>query len=336
MTARLERLALPTFALLTLGVYAASRLIIAQLDAAPDPRLLAGAVAVDLVVLVPALYYLLLVRSRQRPAITLAPVAVLSLVGAYWMLPKAYEGVLGPFEIGVALVEAAALTWIAFRIRAVVRVYRASGETDLLEKLRESFGAAFGHGFAMEAAVAEAAVPLYALGRGVEPRGATTFGYRQRSGYATVFAGIAVAGVVELAVGHFLILHFWNATAAAVHVALSLYGTLWLVADLRAMHARPIRLDARGLVLRCGLRWTVRVPLAQIVEVRRLEKGSYAGTEGFLDLTPLASARYAVVLREPVRVRGPLGITREASRLGVDVDDRERFEAALAEAIGAA
>ncbi|OZC03840.1 hypothetical protein [Rubricoccus marinus] len=336
MTARLGRAAFPLFVLLTLGVYAAACFVVGRLGTVPSPQLLAGAVAVDLVVLVPALYYALLVRGRQRPAITLAPVVVLSMVGAYAVLPEAYEGVLGPFEIGVVLVEAAALTWIGLRIRAVVRAYRASGDADLLERLRGAFGAAFGHGFAMEAAAAEASVPLYAFGRGVERRDATTFGYRQRSGYASVFAGLLIGAAVELALGHFLLLHYWNATAAGVHLALSVYGALWLVADLRAMHARPIRLGARGLVVRCGLRWTASVPLAQIAEVRRLERGSYAGTDGFLDLTPLGAARYAIVLREPVRVRGPLGITRVALRLGVDVDDRERFERALADAIGAA
>ncbi|MEL6615128.1 MAG: hypothetical protein AAFQ43_05290, partial [Bacteroidota bacterium] len=166
-----------------------------------------------------------------------------------------------------------------------------------------------------------------------EPRDETAFGYRQRSGYPAVFAGFLIAAAVELALGHFLLLRYVGPTAAWIHLALSVYGTLWLVADLRAMHARPIRLDARGLLVRCGLRWTADVPLAQIAEVRRLEKGSYKGTDGFLDLTPLGSARYAVVLREPMRVRGPLGITREASRIGLDVDDRERFEAAIANAL---
>ena len=324
------------FALATLGVYATALAVAAQLAVVPNPAPLAAAVAVDLVVLVPALYYVLLVRRRQRPAITLAPVVVLSLVGAYWVLPEAHEGVLGWFEIGVALAEAAALTWIAFRIRAVVRAFRASGEVDLLARLREAFGAAFGRGLLAEAFAAEVSVPLYAFGRGVEPRDATTFGYRQRSGYGAVFAAFALAAGVELALGHFLLLHYWNGVAAGVHAALSAYGVLWLVADLRAMRARPIRLDARGLLVRCGVRWTATLPLAQIAEVRRLEKGSYKGTEGFLDLTPLANARYCAILHEPVRVRGPFGITREATRIGLDVDDRQRLEAALAEALGAA
>lgn len=336
MTARLGRLAFPVFALATLGVYAAAHLVIAQLATAPNPTLLAAAIAADLVLLVPALFYLLMVRGRQRPAIAVAPVVVLSLIGAYWMLPEAYEGVLGWFEVGVVLVEAAALTWIVLRIRAVMRAFRASGETDLLGRLREAFSAVFAPGLLAEVAAAEVSVPLYALGRGREARDETTFGYRQRSGYPTVFAAIALAGAVELALGHFLLLRYVGPTAAWIHFALSVYGTLWLVADLRAMHARPIRLGARGLLVRCGLRWTADVPLAQIAEVRRLEEGSYKGTDGFLDLTPLAGARYAVVLREPVRVRGPLGITREATRIGLDVDDRERFEAAVAAAIGTA
>ena len=332
----LRTLALPLFALAAGAVYAVAWWIAGGLAASPSPTLLAAALAVDLVVLVPLLYYGLVVRGREASPVTLAPVGVLSLVGAYWILPEAYEGVLGPFEIGVALVEAAVLAWIVLRFRAVARAYRQSSEADLLARLREAFAAALGSGLAAEAFAAETAVPLYALGRGVEPRDGTTFGYRKRSGYGAVFAGIAIAALVELALGHFLLLRFVGASAAWVHLAISVYGTLWLVADLRAMHARPIRLTGDRLLIRCGLRWTADIPLALVSEVRRLEKGSYAGTDGFLDLSPLGAARYAVVLKEPVAVRGPLGITREATRLGLDVDDRQRFEAGLAEAVGEA
>ena len=331
-----DRIALPAFALAASGVYGAAFLAAARLDAVPHPAALAGAIGVDVVVLVPALFYALVLRGRHRPALALAPVVLLSLAGAYGVMSDAHEGVLGPFRPAVVLVEAAALTWVALRLRAVVRAARASGETDLLSRLREGSAEAFGAGALAEAAAAEVAVPLYALGAGRQRPDAGTFGYRARSGYAAVFGAIVLAGGVELALGHLLLLRYAGGTAAAVHLALSAYGALWLVADLRAMHARPIQLGARGLRLRCGLRWTADVPLAQISEVRRLERGSYAGTEGFVDLTPLARARYAVVLREPVRVRGPLGITREATRLGLDVDDRERFEAQIAALVGAA
>lgn len=332
----LRSAAFPLFVLATLGVYAAALVATARLGSVPDPSVLAVAVGVDLVVLVPLLYYGLVVRARGASPITLAPVVVLSLVGAYAVLPEAHEGVLGWFEIGVALVEAAALAWIVLRIRAVIRAFRQSTEADLLARLREAFAAVFGPSLVAEVVAAEVANPLYAFGRGQEPHEEATFGYRRRSGYAVVFAAIAGIAVLELGLGHFLLLRYVGETAALAHVLLSLYGGLWLVADVRAMRARPIRLSEDGLVVRCGLRWTAEVPVSQIVEVRRLTKGSYAGTEGFRDLTPLGTARYSVVLREPVAVRGPLGITREATRLGLDVDDRERFEARLAAIVGRA
>lgn len=329
----LRATALPLFALLVLGVYAASWFVAGQLAEVSQPGLLAAAVGLDLVVLVPLLYYGLLVRARGASPVTLAPVVVFSLVGAYWVLPEAHEGVLGPFEIGVALVEAAALTWVGLRIRAVVRAFRVSEEADLLVRLQAAFAAAFGHGLAADAFASEVAVPLYALGRGQEAHDEEVFGYRARSGYAAVFAAIGLVALVELGLGHVLLLRYVGETAAWVHLALSVYSALWLVADLRAMRARPIRVDADRLLVRCGLRWTAEVRVTQIEEVRRLEKGSYAGMEGFRDLTPLGRARYLVVLREEVTVRGPFGITREATRLGLDVDDRERFEARLVDAI---
>lgn len=328
--------AFPLFVLATGAIYAAALFVTTRLGNVADPAVLAGAVAVDLVVLVPLLFYGLVVRGRGMSPVSVAPVVVLSLIGAYAVLPDAHENVLGPFEVGVALSEATLLTWAVLRIRTVVRSFHVSAEADLLARLREALAAAFGQGLATEAFASEAAVPLYAFGRGREALDQTAFGYRSRSGYGSLAAGIGIAALVELGLGHVLLLHYTGPTAALVHLVLSLYGALWLVADFRAMHARPIRLDSDHLLVRCGLRWTAEVPISQIAEVRRLERGSYARTEGFVDLTPLGRARYAVVLREPVRVHGPFGITREAVRLGLDVDDRERFETRLAEVIGAA
>ncbi|MEM6326066.1 MAG: hypothetical protein AAF791_03015 [Bacteroidota bacterium] len=332
----LRSAALPLFAVATIGVYAAALAVAARLSAAPDPTLLAAALAADVVVLVPLLYYGLVVWGRGASPITLAPVVALSLVGAYAVLPEAHEGVLGWFGIGVVLVEAAALTWVGLRARIVVRAYRRSTEADLLAKVRGALAAAVGPGLVTEALATEAVVPLYALGRGREPRDEDAFGYRARSGYVATCSAIGLVALVELGLGHFLLLRYVGETAALTHLALSLYGGLWLIADLRAMRARPIRLSADRLLIRCGLRWTAEVPVSQIVEVRRLTKGSYSGTAGFCDLTPLGEARYAVVLTEPVTARGPFGITRSATRLGLDVDDRERFEAQLAAIVGAA
>lgn len=323
------------FLLLASGVYAVAAFTVSRLATLPDPEMLAAALTLDLTLLVPALYYGVLVRGRSWPTITVAPVFVFSVVAASFLIPDAYHGTLDRLHLVVPLVEVGLLAVLVLRARAVVGAYRAAPSADAYDRMRTAIRAALGDGLSSRMLAYEAAVLRYALvgwrEQPIEEKSA--FGYVRTSGYGGVLLGILIAAVLELVAGHILLHLFWSPTAALVHLALSGYALLWFLGDYQAMRLRPIRVDDEAFALRLGLRWDARIPTAQIAGVRRLEQPLLKAKDT-LNATPLGRLRYLIELREPVVVDGPYGLRRTVSKVGIAVDDAERFEARLVEVLG--
>ncbi|MEM0963669.1 MAG: hypothetical protein AAGK21_14170 [Bacteroidota bacterium] len=328
MTARLGR-PLIAFGLLASAVYVAAVLVVVPaLPTVPDAGPLAFGLAVDLVILVPVLFAVLVAR-RTRQWLTLVPVVVLSVRGAWWVLPEAYRGVLDPL---VAVLPIAIVGVIVGVAAAFVRALRRADLDDVSDRFQAAATRVLGEGRGAHALASELAMVRYALGP-LAPPAEGAFPFRRSSGYGSVLAGIGVAAALELVGGHLLIQHIWGGTAALVHLALSLYGILWLAADWRAMGARVTTLDGNTLRVRCGLRWRVDVPagiIETVYHVRRdlpKDRPTVVATPG----TP----RFALDLRQPVIAVGPYGIRREVTRVALSADDPDRFLKEIAEAMDA-
>jgi hypothetical protein len=146
----------------------------------------------------------------------------------------------------------------------------------------------------------------------------------------STYPGLALAlGVVLLleAIPIHLVLR-GHPVVQAVHLALGVYGLLWLVGDVRALRESSCRFERGGLVLHLGLRWAVRVPLRVIDSVGLGEPdGDVAPDEA--RITARDTPNVVLTLRRPIVVRGLLGVRRRAKVLRVYVDDPALFLARL-------
>jgi hypothetical protein len=316
------------FAAPLVAIYAAALVVLEVLPRTAAPGLIAGGLTVDLVVLVPALYYAVMIRGRGWPAITLAPVFLLSFGAASLAVPDEHHALLGVIGYALPAAELALVGFVGYKAWRVARANRAAREAggDFYDRVRETLRGAFdapavAGAFAYEVALFHYA---FAIRRAEAPEHA--FSYHRRSGYGAVLAALLMAAGLEL-VGVHVLLRSWSEAAAWVHVALSLYGVVWLVGDYRAMRRRPHELRAAGLRVRYGLRWDVEVAWDRVAVVRRTRRPPEG--EGSLNTVPLGRPRYVVELREPAEATGPYGLTREVRRVGLIVDDVERFEQRL-------
>ena len=327
MTATLRRPAWPVlaFAAIASAAYLVAGLVVVpSLGAVSRPEILASALVVDLVVLVPLAYVVLLVRRRGWPAGTLGAVVALSGVGAWLVLPATHRGLV---SVAVPVVEGALVTAVVI---AMVRAMRG-GTGDSYARLGVATTHVLGEGRVSRMLASELAVFRYALGPLAVPE-AGAFAYRRSSGYRAFLAGLGVAAVVELVGGHLLVQHLWGPAAAGLHLALSGYAILWLVADWRALGARPHRLGDGVLRVRCGLRWSADVPLADIEAVYRV-RGPLPTDAPTLDASVLKNANLLLDLRRPVVAEGPYGLRREVTRVAFGCDDPEAVLDALASAM---
>jgi hypothetical protein len=160
----------------------------------------------------------------------------------------------------------------------------------------------------------------------------SAFTYRSaRSG--SVVGGLGLVIAIET-----VALHLWLAArhpvAAWALTAGSLATLGWLAADYRALGRGAVLLDGDTVDLRVGRRAAVRLPRTAVLTVARptwrdLPAAGTPAAADYLNLTKPATPNVLLTLSAPTTVRLPGGLTRQARRLGVRLDDPDAFVAAL-------
>jgi hypothetical protein len=312
------------------GVYAAALAVAAALPRIGDAGVVAAALTADLALVVPALYWLILVRGRGWPKFSVAPVFLASLAGAAAVLPDDHEGALGAFELLAVPAELALIAYLLTRAVGTARRLRAAGGGDLFERLRERAREVLVAPAVAEVVAFEIAILFYALfAWRAEPDTAgarAVFGHYRRMGYGAALAGLLLALGAEIVPVHLLVA-LWSPVAAWALTLLGLYSVLWLIGDYRALRLRPSVVRGEVLELRLGLRWTARVPLASIRSVRHTGAHPPArSTPGYLRAVVLGEPRHLLELSAPVEVLGPYGWRKRVRLIGITVDDEGALE----------
>lgn len=318
------------FAIATLTVYTVALLLTQHLSTLPQPDLLAAALTVDLVVLVPGLYYLLLVRQRQWPAVSVVPLFLLSLGAARLLLPAGSQGMLNAIGYLAFPLEVVLLGYLGARAyRLTQHVRGAAG--DMMARMQKGFRAVLGPGAAARIAAFELAMLYYALGawRARPAPDPHHFSIHRRSGYIPLLAGILIALPIEV-VGLHLLVARWSISAAWVLTALSLYSALWILAEMNAVRLRHVEVQKEALVVRIGLRWTLRVPYAAIAGVYSADSAPPVPSKAhYLEATAMGKLAYLITLKGPLMAHGLYGIRKEILYIGLGLDEPDRFEATL-------
>ncbi len=318
---------LPIFAGLATAVVAFGMV---ALERSAGAATVVSAVTIDLVVVVPALYYLLVVRGLQLPAITVLPVFRLSLATASVVLPAGDRELYDmlaylarPAELGIA-------SYVLYRIHLGWRAFRAADTSDVLSRYQLGVRAALPPGVpsidrAADAIAFEAALVSFATRpwrKPESPAGAVPFPGHRGAAYGGVVVALLIVLAAELAVVH-LLLSLWSTTVAWVVTGLTIYGAVWIVGDYQAVRLRPSWVDADSACLRLGLRWSVVVSRHAVRNVRKAATGE--SVDGALQLALPYASRVLIELERPATAVGAYGIRRTVTAVELGVDDPDGF-----------
>jgi hypothetical protein len=162
----------------------------------------------------------------------------------------------------------------------------------------------------------------------VPSAGREAFTYRRaRSG--SIIAVLAILIGVETATLHLLLWWIYPLLALAL-TTLSVAVLVWLVADYRAMGRDAFELRPGVLDLKIGRRLAAPVPRTAIASAVAPDPREIPRGRGdYLNATKPATPNVLVTLREPVPVRVVGGLRRSVRRIGLCLDEPERFIAAL-------
>ncbi len=284
---------------------------------APRPAVEFGA-ALDVAVTVPAVYYLLIVRGGAMPLASVAPVCLLGILRATYLA----QGIGWARPVVGAGVEIALAVLIVGRVRRGLRGERG----DFLECMEAAALETVPSRRLAAVLASELSVFYYCFAAWRRtphvPAGARAFSLHRESGVAALFGTLAGVSLMEAVLVHLLVMR-WSTAGAWVLTALSGYGTVWLIAQARAFVLRPVLVEVEELVVRCGMMWTVRVPLRAIAAV---EQG---GAKCDLRVPPASQPNVTLRLSEEVAARGMYGVKRRVRSIALAVDDRDAFVRAV-------
>ncbi|MEX2219062.1 MAG: hypothetical protein WD749_09920 [Phycisphaerales bacterium] len=330
LVSRLPRSPGWVFLTLAAAVLMASWAIAASSAFQTSPGTLSIAVALDVALIIPAAYWALVVRHRLGHARTLIPIVALCILAASAIVPAGHAGVLAWARYLIIPAEVGLLAYLVYKVRAVLALGCASRAGDPIEAASAALQDALGSPFAARLIASEFAVFYYALAswgrRPQVPEGA--------SGFAPARAATVIAVLVPIValetVGMHMLVSRWSVLAAWILTALSAYTMLWVLGDYRAMAMRPTLVTREEVVIRVGLRCSLRAPLALIERVQSTDwRDQGRCVPGHLNMASPDSPNILVAFREPITAQRFFGVTTTVQSVGLRVQDADGMLRAL-------
>jgi hypothetical protein len=334
-TRRAAALPLAGFGLIALGIYATLFVLASSQLFERAPALGSFGITFDLLVTVPAAFYLVVVRPRGLSRLTLVPCVIASAWMGFLVLPPEHRQFLTAARFLIAPAELGLVGYGAVRAWRLLRSGAHPGR-DVPDAVRAGLREVVRFPAVADAVAAEVALFWFALlSWRSRPRlapGAIAFTQHRKSGMMGIVGAVSFACAVE-AVGVHLVAAQWSAKVAWVLTALSIYGVVWLVGLGRSVVLRPTVVEREGLRVRIGALYEAEVPFDAIAEVAAVRAGpANRRAPGYLHAALFAAPRLMIELKEPVEARGLYGNRKRGiTRIGLLVDEPAELAALLRE-----
>lgn len=215
-------------------------------------RLVDWAVACDLVITVPGVYYFLLIRRGRSLWSPLLIVVFAGARAAVYLTPSVGQTLSPAFRWLSIPVELFAVGSIVYRLRSIDK------SQDMRSRLQGMSRAIFRYQWASDLVAAEIETIYFALfswgEKRPEKQGWLSISMGEASGYTMLLSVVGLVLAFEAIPTHILVRQ-WSPRVAWVCTGVTLYGLMWVVAALRSLHLRPTLVGNETLVLRLGLLW---------------------------------------------------------------------------------
>ncbi len=289
--------------------------------------IVATAAAVDLVITLPLLYYVL-IRKTAVPTITIIPVFVICVLLASLLLPAGNSGFLDAvWMYGIPAAEVFVVGYLLYRVFRTRTAYlndKLAG-LDLMERLRTAVEKELRPAFLARAVAFEMGTIAIAFFKWRRPTN-SGFTYHKRNGPIVLLSVFLFLLIVETTIMH-AVLARWSVMGAWVITGLSIYVAVQIMAHLKALALRPIEISEAEVRIRCGILGDSVIDRSLITAVEKIAGGE-ADDGGALRLLPLGTLSQPNVridLCQPISGFVAYGIERKFRRCLLSVDDVEAF-----------
>ncbi|MFC5702872.1 hypothetical protein ACFPVX_16415 [Cohnella faecalis] len=326
----------PAFWAIALTIVFADLILARVVPGAPEDRTFVYAVLFDFMLVVPALYWFLMVKKsgKKRSRVLLIP--GIGAIVAWLALPAAARAAVwqaaAPMEAFIIAFEAAIIGYEIRLVYRAIRQFRTEKRktADTAEALRTSIVHAAGTGKIASVMLHDISMVYFLIfsWRRKRPASQTAeagfFTYHR--GNQWIYPAVITKIVLFETVGLHLLVQMWSPVAAWIVTALDAWLIALLWADYRASALQPVKVEEDVLKLRYGLRIQADVPLASIASIAKRGEAAMDEKKSKDEIGPLyGSGNVRIELKAPIRVEGLLFLPREATIIDLTLDEPDAF-----------
>ncbi|MBN2425596.1 MAG: hypothetical protein JXR46_14700 [Calditrichaceae bacterium] len=286
------------------------------------------AVTIDITLGIPILYYSIISRKLKIHPITIVVVFLICLGIANYILPKENHNYLDLIKKGTALIELTVITYGFIKIRKIIKSYNQLSvqRIDFVRNLYSAIESVFGKSKALYIAASEVFTFRYGLFFWKVKKeifnGQKYFTTYKKTGVIGFTGVLTFIMLFETIVVHFFLWH-WNKNVALVVTILTIYGIVFIIADIAAIIKRPIVFYQNKLYLRIGIRASAIIDPEKIEKVEIIKR--FNKSKEKIDCSLLRSPNILITLNEPVTVIGYYGYKRTADQIAFNIDNTTEF-----------
>ncbi len=298
--------------------------------------LISNAIVVDILVVAPLLYYLV-IRKSNVAKLTVLRVFVLGLFFLGFILDAQQLPLLYYIKTFCYPIIEVVLVFAIIRsfYLANKRAKQENKTTDFLSFCRNVMGQVMGNEKIGNFFAAEIAMVYYAFFFGKSPTidNKKSFSLHKESGIIALLATLLFVLVIETGVTH-LLLGLWNEVGAWVATGLSLYTCLQLFAHIRAISLRPIQIKDNTITICNGLAAEASIDFDNIEKFELTTKPPQDTKAIKIALLKgLEEHNVVLYLKEPIQVTLLFGIKKTATTILFYADHAQDFSQLLGEKI---
>ncbi|RYX84648.1 hypothetical protein EON73_03175 [bacterium] len=288
----------------------------------------------DIVITFPLVYYFLVIRPLHLKKSSLLLIFTCCCMVAYFTLPAHQQYYILQLRKLSVLVELSIVIYAIRHIKKITVSYKRLQDVfpDFAHNLSKSMAAVLGNHKSVKLLASELVILRFGLFCWKKPTRAALavkrFTVYKESGYTSLFGVLLVVFMIELMVVHLLLLHYSKNAAFFVSL-LSLYGLVFIVADLSATVKSPVLLLKDQLLLRTGLRWRVLVSISNIASIEKIKDSHEPDKECFKGGILKSSVNVLITFKHPVSIERIYRSPVTASKIIMSIDRADEFIAQM-------
>jgi hypothetical protein len=293
--------------------------------------LLPYAVGIDLLIILPILYYFLIIKRLKQHILTLVFGVSLSITAAHFILPKTHYFIIEYAEKLLIVLEILFIGYVLIKLKSIIQEYRILNvaRQDFVSNIKKSFQKHIGTSPLMSFLLSELIMLRYGLFfwlRTKKKAADNDFTMHQNSGFIALFSVLIFISGIEYFVAHLLVSKY-NETAAWILTAISAYSLIFLIAHLFAVIDQRIIIETDKILVRVGLFWDFEIQKKDIAKVEMIKKdiGKTAKEQLNTSKLLLTQPNIVIYLTEKHSILGIYGMTKEVDTVYLYIDEFQKF-----------